>query len=63
MSMLIKKRARLCLVRLEIQSNGSETLTKLLCKRLSLNETQVYFPKSPLNMKYVFDIEKKLPEG
>lgn len=63
MSLMLKKRARLCPVRLEIQGENDDTLKKLLLKRLNLDETQVYFSTAPLNMKYVFDIEKKLPES
>ena len=60
MSHLLKKRQRLSPVRLEIQGEEKEELARLLRKRIELDENQVFFVKSPLNMKYVFTLEKKL---
>ena len=66
MSHLIKKRGRLAPVRLEIQGekgNSLDKLSEMLQKRLSIDKSQVFFTSSPINMKYVFSLEKKIPDS
>ncbi len=66
MSHLLKKRGRLAPVRLEIQgekANGIEKLSEMLQKRLDIDKSQVFFTTSPINMKYVFSLEKKIPDS
>ncbi len=58
---VLKKRARLAHVRLEIQGTPSEELLQYLCQRLDLPREQVFHCKSPLAMGYIYALEGKLP--
>ena len=58
---VLKKRARLAPVRLEIQGMCSDELIQYLCQRLELSREQVFRSKSPLVMGYVYALEGKLP--
>lgn len=60
MSYLLKKRNRLAPVRLEIQGDLSEALLDTLCKRLVINNNQVFKSICPINMTYVFGLESLL---
>ena len=62
MQKVLKKRARLAPVRLEIQGEASAALQQFLCHRLNLTAEQVFRSKSPLIMGYVYALEGKLPE-
>ena len=62
MQKVLKKRARLAPVRLEIQGEASAELQQFLCQRLNLTAEQVFRSKSPLIMGYVYSLEGKLPE-
>ena len=64
MSHLLKKRGRLAPVRLEIhgEKESHSELSKIFTDRLSIEKNQIFFTKSPINMKYVFNLEKKLPD-
>ena len=62
MQKVLKKRARLAPVRLEIQGDASAELQQFLCQRLNLTAEQVFRSKSPLIMGYVYSLEGKLPE-
>ena len=62
MQKILKKRARLAPVRLEIQGDASDELQQYLCQRLSLTPEQVFRSKSPLMMNYVYSLEGKLPQ-
>ena len=62
MSKLLKKRNRLSIIRLEISDRISGDFMKLLKKRISVEDDQIYIDKAPLNMKYVFALENQLPE-
>ncbi|MCI7474326.1 MAG: polyphosphate kinase 1 [Clostridiales bacterium] len=62
MQKVLKKRARLAPVRLEIQGEASAALQQFLCQRLNLTAQQVFRSKSPLIMGYVYALEGKLPE-
>ena len=62
MSKLLKKRNRLSIIRLEISDRISGDFMKLLKKRISVEDYQIYIDKAPLNMKYVFALENQLPE-
>ena len=59
---VLKKRARLAPVRLELQGNPSEEIQQYLCQRLDLPKEHVFLSKSPLSMGYVFALESKLPK-
>ncbi|MBM6724427.1 polyphosphate kinase 1 [Pseudoflavonifractor phocaeensis] len=62
MQKVLKKRARLAPVRLEIQGGASPELQQYLCQRLNLTDVQVFHAKGPLNMGYVYSLENKLPQ-
>ena len=62
MQKVLKKRARLAPVRLEIQGEASAELQQYLCQRLDLTQEQVFRSKSPLMMNYVYSLESKLPQ-
>lgn len=56
MKRVIKKRARLSPVRLEVQGQLSVNVLQFLLKKLDLNSTQLFFSESPLLMNYVYKI-------
>ena len=62
MSKLLKKRAHLCVVRLEIGGKISQEFFQLLKDRIAVESHQIYFDSTPLNMKYVFDLPSHLSE-
>ena len=61
MGKIIKKRARLAPVRLEIQGAKEDKLLSFLLEKLSLSRSQVFISKAPLSLKYVFALESLLP--
>ena len=61
MSKLLKKRSHLAIVRLEIGGAAEGDFLKLLKRRIDVADHQIYFDRAPLNMKYVFALEKALP--
>ncbi len=60
MTELLKKRKKLCPVRLEISRNLTDSTIKELCSRLELSEKSIFLTKSPLDMSYVFSLQDKL---
>ena len=60
MKKIVKLRARLAPVRLELQNKLSIEFSSFLCSRLNLDLSQVYYSKTPLDMSYVFEIENRL---
>lgn len=60
MEELIKKRKRLCPVRLELSRELSDLTLGELTSRLEISKKQVFLQKSPLDMSYVFSIFEKL---
>ena len=62
MQKILKKRARLAPVRLEIQGDAAAELQQYLCQRLELTPEQVFRSRSPLMMNYVYSLEGKLPQ-
>ncbi|MEQ2457223.1 polyphosphate kinase 1 [Flavonifractor hominis] len=61
MQKVLKKRARLAPVRLEVQGRPSQEVLEYLCQRLELPAEHVFLSKSPLAMGYVYALESKLP--
>ncbi|MGI6349927.1 MAG: polyphosphate kinase 1 [Eubacteriaceae bacterium] len=59
MSKLLKKRARLAPVRLEMQGENHE-LSLLLSQRLQLEKKQVFYSSCPLEMRYVFSLYSQI---
>lgn len=61
MKKILRKRARLAPVRLELQGEAGEGLISFLCQRLQLDREQLFRSKAPLNLGYVYDLERRLP--
>ncbi len=59
---LLKKRASLAIVRLEIGNKISPAFLKELLKIIDVKSHQIYTDSTPLNMKFVYEMIKKLPE-
>ena len=61
MSKLLKKRANLAVVRLELSRKISGDFLKLLKNRIQVEDRQIYIDHAPLDMKYVYDFIRTLP--
>ena len=61
MKKMLKKRARLAPVRLEVRQAIDEGMQAYLCDRLHLQPNQVFVSQCPLKMDYVYALESKLP--
>ena len=61
MSKLLKKRASLSVVRLELDRKPGAEFMKLLKNRIRVENRQIYIDQAPLDMKYVYDLVKTLP--
>ena len=61
MSKLLKKRASQSVVRLELSGKMSGEFMKLLKSRIRVESRQIYVDRSPLRMKYVFELIRTLP--
>lgn len=62
MKQLLKKRRGLHAVRLESQGPLDDKVKKYLLKHIDLSEECYYMSQSPINMKYLFDLLKAVPE-
>ena len=62
MKRILKKRSRLAPVRLESERPLSNTLAKMLLKRLGLKAHQAYVTSVPLDMGYTWGLAGRLPE-
>lgn len=64
MRKVVRKRKRLAPVRLEIQGKKQPDIEDFLCKKLSLPIEQVFYTRSPLDLKYIYEISDLLsPES
>jgi len=61
MGKIVKKRARLAPVRLEIQGCRGDRLIPFLCGKLNLSREQVFKTKAPINLEYVYKLTALLP--
>ena len=61
MSKLLKKRARLSVVRLEIGGKAPTELVRILKERISVGAHQIYFDQAPLNLGYIYALADSLP--
>lgn len=59
---LVKRRARLAVVRLEIQANVNSSFVEFLCKWFGVKREQVFYANSPLDLSYVNLLESMLPK-
>lgn len=62
MKEILKKRSRLAPVRMEVQRGIGKELDKFFRSKLNLRERQVFIGNSPLDMSYIGEIAKRLPE-
>ncbi|WFR59349.1 polyphosphate kinase 1 [Anaerocolumna sp. AGMB13025] len=62
MKKVLKKRARLSPVRLEVQGHLSKSLANFLLDKLELGKEQVFTSLTPLVMGYVFELAGKIPQ-
>ncbi|MBE6837300.1 MAG: polyphosphate kinase 1 [Ruminococcus sp.] len=60
MSEMVKKRKRLCPVRLQLSKQLSDLTSGELSNRLELTKKQVFVEKSPLDMSYTFGLNDKV---
>ena len=61
MRKIVKKRARLAPVRLELRGGGDEKLSAFLCGRLGLEKDHVFRTKAPISLEYVYQLTSLLP--
>lgn len=59
---ILKKRAGMAIVRMEIGGSISSAFMKELLKIVNVKNRQIYKDTTPLNMKYVFELISRLPE-
>lgn len=63
MQRVLGKRKRLAPVRLELSNEISPELEQYLCEKISLNVSQIYYAKAPMNLGFVYGLGGKLPEA
>ena len=63
MKKLLKKRRRLAVVRLEAAAPPDDYTKKLLCDKLSINNSQIFVTRSPISLGYVFGLEDRFSPG
>ncbi len=61
MKKVIKKRAKLSPVRLELGSVVTDEFVKYLVGRFKVDPAAVFFSSTPLSMSYVFSLQSRLP--
>lgn len=62
MEELLKKRRKLAPVRLELSNEISTEMMQYLCDRFTLKEPQIFVDRCPLDLSFVYGLEKRLPE-
>lgn len=62
MKKVLKQRARLAPVRLEVGHKLSDEFQEYLHKAIGLRKEQVYRTAAPMEISYAYDLESKLPE-
>lgn len=60
MKKILKKRARLMPIRLEVFGSIEEENNKFLLKKLKIEDNQVFRSTVPINLNYVFELSEKL---
>ena len=63
MKKILKKRQRLAPIRLEFYGNNDPKYTKPLKKELGLHKNQIFTSQTPLDLDYIEDVFKELPES
>lgn len=62
MKKILKKRKRLAPIRLEFYGDNDLKYTKYLKKELGLHKNQIFTSQTPLDLSYIEDIIKELPD-
>ena len=60
MSELLKKRRKLAAVRLQFWNHPCDEFEKYLCEKLVLPQSQCFYQTSPLDLSYLFKLNKRL---
>lgn len=60
MGELIKKRRKLCAVKLELTRTLDEQMVKTIRKHLDLKQDRIFYLKSPLDLSFISDIQDSL---
>lgn len=60
MKKVLKKRARLAPVRLEIQGDCPSSLINFFSERLDIKKEQIYKSKVPLKLSYIFELQDRI---
>lgn len=60
---VLKKRARLAPLRLEVYRNIHPDLLNYLCTQLKISKAQVFLSRVPLELKYLFSLISKAPKA
>ncbi|WP_296888627.1 RNA degradosome polyphosphate kinase [uncultured Methanobrevibacter sp.] len=63
MKKILKKRKRLAPIRLEFYGDNNPKYTKPLKKELGLHKNQIFTSQTPLDLDYIEDVFKELPES
>jgi polyphosphate kinase len=61
MKRILKKRARLSAVRLELSAGSSKELIAYLAAKLNIMKSQVFQSAAPLELSYIYSLESRLP--
>ena len=61
MKRILKKRARLAAVRLEMSADNAKELVSYLTKKLDIQKSQVFQCAAPLELSYINALENRLP--
>lgn len=61
MKKILKKRARLAPVRMQVQGDVSASFTSYFCRQIRLKKDWVFHSKAPLQLSYIFSLIDRLP--
>lgn len=59
MSELIKKRKKLCAIRVQLSKELSDSTRDEICSRLDISKKQIFIEKAPLDMSFIFSLRNK----
>lgn len=59
----LKKRSRLAPLRMEVYRSIPDSMLNYLCEQLDISKAQVFLSKTPLELKFLFDLIGKAPQA
>ena len=62
MERIIKKRKKLCPIKLELSRNMSESTVRAMCDNLDLSTDRVFYSSIPLDLSFVFELQGYLSD-